>query len=139
MALSAFDDRASPPDEAALTAMLGRSSLHWRALRTRFEAEFTPFAAEWNFAGAKYGWSCRLKHRSRVILYLTPCRRHFLVGLVVGEKAVKAAREAELPAALMAAVEAAPRYGEGRGFRLEVRKKADLAGIFELATIKMRT
>ena len=137
MALSAFDDKAAPPRKAALARMLGRTSTHWDALRTRLGGEFDPLTEEWNFAGKKYGWSLRLKHKKRTIVYMIPCRRFFLAGLVLGEKAVKATRDSAVPAPMLAAIEAAPRYGEGRGLRLEVRNKKDLDGIVKLAMIKM--
>jgi hypothetical protein len=137
MALSAFDDKSAPPRKAALAAMLGRTATHWNALRTRLGEEFEPLAEEWNFAGKNWGWSLRLKHKKRAIVYMTPCRRFFLAGFALGEKAVGAAREARLPAAMLAAIDEAPKYAEGRGVRLEVRNKKDLEGVVKLARIKM--
>jgi hypothetical protein len=46
---------------------------------------------------------------------MTPQKGRFLASFALGEKAVLAARAAGLPAALLAAVDAAPRYAEGRG------------------------
>ena len=79
----------------------------------------------------------RLKQKKRTVLNMTPCRKHFLVGFVLGEKAVKAARVAGLPDAVMKTIEEAPKYAEGRGVLLEVRNKKDLEGVKELAAIKM--
>jgi hypothetical protein len=139
MALSAFDDKSAPPRKAALAEMLGRTSTHWDALRTRLADEFDPLAEDWNFAGAKWGWSLRLKHKKRGIVYMTPCRRHFLAGFALGEKAVKAVRDLKVPQAMLEAIDAAPRYAEGRGVRLEVRNKKDLDGIVKIAMAKMGT
>ena len=117
MALSAFDDKTVEPQAADLQAMLGRSSAAWKKLIARIEVEHAPFETTWNFSGAKWGWSLRLKQKKRTVLYMTPCERHFLVGMVLGEKAVKAARLCELPEPIMALIDDAPRYAEGRGFR----------------------
>lgn len=108
MALSAFDDKAAPPRKTELAKMLGRTGAHWDALRARMGDEFEPLAEDWNFAGQKWGWSLRLKHKKRAIVYLTPCRRFFLAGFALGEKAVKAARESGVPAPMLAAIDAAP-------------------------------
>jgi hypothetical protein len=85
----------------------------------------------------RWGWSLQLKKKKRTILYMTPCKKHFLVGFVLGEKAVKAAHESELPEALLALIDSAPKYPEGRGVRIEVRTKKDLEAIKQLAAVKM--
>lgn len=137
MALSAFEDRSSEPQAAHLQTVLGRSGRLWGQLVAHVETEFAPAAASWNYAGAKWGWSLRLKQKKRTVLYMTPCNRHFLVGMVFGEKAVAAARSSLLPGSIMALIDEAPRYAEGRGFRVEVRLKKDLEAVKELAAIKM--
>ena len=76
-------------------------------------------------------------HKKRPVVYLTPCKRHFLAGLVLGEKAFKAACESKLPAAVLEIVKSATKYPEGRGVRLEVKNKKDVAVVVKLAGIKM--
>ncbi len=137
MALSAFDDATHEPSDDDLAAMLGRSHASWAALTEHLESTYTPLTVDWNWAGAKWGWSLRLKRKKRTILYLTPCRRHFLVGFALGEKAVRAAHESDLPPSVLETIDAAPRYAEGRGVRLEVRFKKDVRAIEALAAIKM--
>ncbi len=137
MALSAFDDRDHPPTSHDLHDMLGRTAACWDELRTHLADRFAPLEEVWNFAGVKYGWSLRLKQKKRTILYLTPCRKHFLVGLVLGEKAVRAAQGEVLPESVLRCIEQAPKYAEGRGVRFEIRSKRDLAAIKDLAHIKM--
>lgn len=46
------------------------------------------------------------------------------------------ARAAGLPPGLLAAIDAAPRYAEGRGFCVEVRALGDARAIARLAGIK---
>ena len=52
-------------------------------------------------------------------------------------KATDAARQANLPEAIMETIEQAPVYGEGRGFRLKTKTKEHLEAIKKLAAIKM--
>ena len=137
MALSAFDDKAKKPRVSDLKAVLGRTGPHWDALRTHLGAEFAPLDETWNFSGASWGWSLRLKQKKRTVLYMTPCRRHFLAGFVLGDKAVRAAHNSTLPDSVLAIIDGAKKYAEGRGVRLEIRNKKDLEHAKELAAIKM--
>ncbi len=137
MALSAFDDKSRAPDESALTDTLGTTAALWHSLREHVQQEYGPLTEQWNYAGAKYGWSLRLKDSRRVVVYCTPCKNHFLASLVLGKKAVQSVRESSLPATIKRLVEAAKEYAEGRGVRLEVRTKADLASVRKLTAIKM--
>jgi hypothetical protein len=137
MALSAFGDKSKPPTANDLAEVLGRTHSHWNALLAHAVAEYDPLDMTWNFAGANWGWSLRLKQKKRTILYLTPCPKHFMVGFALGEKAVAAAGDADLPAAVMKIISAARKYAEGRAVRLEIRNKKDLAAAIKLAAVKM--
>ena len=86
-----------------------------------------------------FGWTLRLKQPARVLVYLTPQRSHFLASFALGEKACAAVREAGVPAAILALIDAAPKYAEGRGVRIPVRNKAGLKGILAIAAIKLST
>jgi len=58
------------------------------------------------------------------------------VSFALGEKAVAAARAHKLPAAVLKAIESAPKYAEGRGVRLEVRQAREVSALATLAEIK---
>jgi len=137
VALSFFDDKSRRPSEAELAAALGRSHALWTAIKTKMTAQCGPLAEEWKYSGKPYGWGFRLVYRKRTILHLVPGERHFLAGFCLGAKAVAAARQAGLSPAVLAAIEAAPQYAEGRGFRMEVRTKADAAEVLTLAALKL--
>ncbi len=137
MALSAFGDKSREPQVADLRSVLGRSSSHWESLIAHTETEFAPLDKTWNFAGAKWGWSLRLKQKKRTVLYMTPCSKHFFVGFALGQKAVKAAHAYPLSDSILAIIDGAPEYAEGRGVRVEVRTKKDLAVVKEVAAVKM--
>ena len=137
MALSAFTDKASTPRPRDLKETLGRSSALWDGLRDHLAAEYQPLTEKWVMYSEKWGWSLQLKRKKRTILYMTPCKKHFLVGFVLGEKAVKAAHESDLPDSVLNLIDSAPKYPEGRGLRVEVRTKRDLGLIEKLAAVKM--
>ena len=139
MSLSAFDDKASPPRPRALHEMLGRTSVLWERLKEDLQAAHGPLVEEWAFSGQAYGWSFRLKEKKRTLVYMTPCRAHFLASFALGEKACLAARTARLPSSILALIDQAPKYAEGRGVRIPVRTKRDLAGVEKLAAVKAST
>jgi hypothetical protein len=136
-ALSVFEDRAHPPVEADLAGALGKSHASWKDLIAHMQEVHGTLAEEWNFAGPKFGWSLRLREKKRVALYLIPGSKSFLVGIVLGEKAVAEARRADIPDAIKDMIEAARAYAEGRGIRIEVRTRKDLDPIRKLAAIKL--
>jgi hypothetical protein len=136
-ALGALDDKSKKPQETDLQRVLGRSYTRWGELVAYIGAEYPPLELEWGFAGARWGWSLRLKQKKRTVLYLTPCTRHFLAGFALGEKAVRAAHAVTLQPSLLTAIDAAPKYAEGRGIRIEVRTKKEVEAVKQLAAVKM--
>ena len=139
MALSFFDDKSTPPTDPALDAALGATRDLWRDLKKRIALRFPPIDEVWGFASKSTGWGLRLKQGERTILYMTPCEGYFLASFALGEKAVKVAQDSKLPRAVLNVIDRAPRYAEGRGVRLEIRKARDLAAIETLALAKMQT
>lgn len=69
---------------------------------------------------------------------MTPCDGHFLASFALGEKAVKEAHAAKLPKTLLSAIDAAPRYAEGRGLRIQVKQSRQVPSLAALAEIKHR-
>lgn len=138
MALSAFDDKQQPPADADLARVLGKAYVLWRDLQQRLVRQFEPLTLEWGFSGKAYGWGLRLKQPKRTVLYMTPCEGHFLASMALGEKAVKAAHAAGLPARVLAVVDSAPKFAEGRAVRLEVRTKRDLVDAERLTVLRMQ-
>ena len=137
MGLSAFSDKSRQPRAEDLKTTLGRSATHWDSLTSHIAAEYAPLEETWNFAGANWGWSLRLKQKKRTVLYMTPCKGFFLVGFVLGEKAVKSAHDSPLPDSILAVIDEAKKYAEGRAVRIEIKNKRDLEITKKLAAIKM--
>lgn len=139
MALSVFDDRSEPPSPAALARALGSAAPLWTRLVSEVAVRHPPIEEQWNFAGAKFGWSMRIRQGDRVVLYVTPCDGHFLVGVVLGEAAVVAAKAEGIPSAIEELLDASPKNAEGRGFRFPVRSASDVDAAIVLADAKLRT
>lgn len=137
MALSIFDDKAKQPTDADVAKALGSASKAWIDLKARVAAAHGPIREEWGFTAKSTGWGLRLKRGDRTILYMTPCSGYFRVSFVLGDKAVRAAHERGLPEPILAMLDAARKYAEGRGIRLEVRKLAELRPIEALVAIKV--
>jgi len=137
MALSAFDDKAKPPKPAQVKQVLGASHELWQAIIDHLSEQYPPVDEKWGFSGKAWGWGLKVKQKKRAILYLTPQDAFFYVGFALGEKAVAAFLAAKPPKRLRELIEAAPRYAEGRGVRIEVRQRTDLKWIEKIAAAKM--
>jgi len=137
MALSAFDDKSRPPQDDDLATTLGSAFVFWNELKRLIASRFTPLSMEWGFSSKKTGWGLRLKREKRTVLYMTPCEGYFMASFALGEKAVKAAHENDLPVSVLEIIDSAKKYAEGRGVRLEVRNAEDVRNVEKLAVIKM--
>jgi len=134
------NDRSSPPGERELEKMLGRAYSLWTRLRAELSSEFGPLAEKWSYSAKTERWSLQLKQqrqKKRTVLYMIPCRGHFLAAFALGEKACLAARKGGLPASVLEVIDRAPKYPEGRGVWLEVRSRKDVENAGRLVEIKM--
>jgi hypothetical protein len=137
MVLSAFNDKSKKPGIEDLEATLERAFTHWEGLINHCKSGYPPLDEMWNYASAKWGWVLRLKQKKRTILYMTPCKGFFVVGFVLGDKAVKAVYETPMPKLVLSDIEGAKKYAEGRAIRIEVKSKKDLDTVKKLAEVKM--
>ena len=136
MALSAFGKNDRPPGESDLRATLGKAHPAWDGLRALVAERLGPITELWAFTSATTGWGLRLRHKDRVILYMTPQQNRFLVSFVLGEQAVAVAQDARLPAWVLSAITEAPRYAEGRGVRVTVTSRRQISSLVALAQVK---
>jgi hypothetical protein len=130
---NAFIGRPNAPTEEELTTALGAVRTLWDELL----AELALPIQEWHSYSIKAGWSLKLKLGKRTIVYLTPCAGAIRVAFVLGDKAMKAARECRLPARVVKMLDEAPRYPEGNGVRMEITQRRELAAVKKLAAVKM--
>ncbi len=132
-----FVDRPKPPTDDELAAALGSAKALWDQLVSELADECGVTIQEWNSYSRKAGWSLRLKHKERTIVYLSPCRRCFRVAFALGDKAVQAAHQSKLPQGVLKVIEEAKSYAEGTAVRLDVKGPRDVAIVKKLARIKL--
>lgn len=138
MALSALDDLTAEPTDGQVAAALGPALGAWSELCRWLDRRGLVDSWQWGSSGRKYGWALRAKLGKRTIAYLIPQHGSFLVGLVLSDRALAAARATALSQPVIEVIDAARRYAEGTGFRLPVADTADLADIRRLVEIKAR-
>ena len=137
VSLGRLDDPGEESSPESIQGLLGSSSPLWFDLVEYLADRYPPITEEWAFPGQKYGWSLRLVRRKRRIVYMTPQKEQFTVGVVLGDRAVAAANKSSLPATILEEINGARRYAEGRGVRIEVTSAEDLRAIKLLADNKM--
>jgi hypothetical protein len=137
MVYSAFNDKMVVPDGADVGVALGSSLDRWCAIRSALIEQYPNVDEDWVYSGKSQGWALRFKDGKRTILYLTASQDQFRVGLSLGEKVLTAVLNSGLPAHILAIVEEAPRYSEGRGVRIVVQTDEDVQSVLILAKIKM--
>ncbi len=134
---NAFIGKTTQPTSKQLSAELGDSKKLWMQLVADLKKECEISGEEWNSPSPKYGWSLRLKHKKRNVVYLGPCHGCFRVAFVLGDKGMKVARAADFPADVAKVIAEAPHYPEGNAIRFEVKSASDLEAVKRLARIKI--
>ena len=134
---NAFIGKKEKPSAKDVAAALGASARVWEQLVGWLAKEHGVCEEEWKSISPKYGWSLRLKLKKRTIVHMSPCKGSFRVAFVLGDRAVKAALQSDLPKNVVKLIEDAPRYAEGTGVRLEVKDGNNMTAIHKLAEVKL--
>jgi hypothetical protein len=129
--------RAKGSDAAQWKATLGRAYAPWAGIVRVVEALASPLEIQWRPSKIAFGHVCLLRHRQRTLLYLLPEQASITVAIVIGERAYGLAMASTLSVAVKSSLAAARPYAEGRGIRVPVRTKRDLATIRKLVVIKL--
>lgn len=137
MALSLFDDKSKQPTKQILAKALGKQYQLWTDIAEYVVKKYPKAIEEWKYPGVKYGWSFRLKDKKRNIIYMGPRDGFIMVAFVFGDKGFDAVQESSLSQSIKDELRNTTKYVEGRGIRLQVRTKADLANIKTLIDIKL--
>jgi len=134
---NAFIGRTKPPGDEDVAAALGDVKPLWDEIVVGLSQEFGLTRSEWKSYGVKHGWSLKLLRGKRTIVHLAPCTGSIHVLFILGDRAVAAARAARLGATAAKVLDAAPRYPEGTGVRIEVSRPRQLPLVRRLARIKL--
>lgn len=137
MEANAFIGKTKKPTVEELAAALGAARAMWDLFIAGLAEENGVDVREWSSYSPKAGWALRLKHKKRTIVWLAPCQGCFRVAFILGDKAMKAARECGFPKRVMKILEEAPKYPEGTGVRITVKGAKDIAALKKLAEIKL--
>lgn len=135
--MNAFIGKPEEPTDADLAAALRRAKPVWDQLLIDLARELGVSVHEWRCYSRKAGWSLRAKCKARTIVWLSPSSGCFTAHFILGEKAMRAARESRLPQRIVKALSQAPKYPEGTGVRLEVRTSREIGMLKRLAAIKV--
>jgi len=136
--INAFVGKKEKPTEQEMAHALGSAAEAWSQFIEWIAKEQEVSEKEWKgICVDKYGWSLRLKKKGRNIVFLAPGEGCFLAAFSLSDRALKASEKAHLSRAVKKALADAPRYPEGTGLRLVVRKASDLGPIREIAVIKL--
>jgi hypothetical protein len=133
---NAFIGKKVKPTTAEVAAALAKTAALWQQLVDELAERRVTFQ-EWVCLEQKYGWSLRLKRNKRTIVHMEPCKDCFRVLFILGDKALAAVPQSDLPPRLRKQIEDAPFYSEGAGIRLVVKAAPDLPAVLKLATLKL--
>ena len=133
---NSFIGKRSEPSDKELSEALGAARVLWDRLLAELSEQQVSDGYEWNSYSAKAGWSLKVKHGKRTILYLSPCEHSFRASLALGDKAVKAALASGLPAPVLKMIREAKRYAEGTAVRLDVKSAKEIDTVMKLAAAK---
>ncbi len=137
MSPSPFLDRASPPGRADLEKVLGTASRLWDELRERLAGDVAPIGERWSYSGKSHGWLLQLRRGNTTLVNLVPGRNCFVASLALNAKACREAEKGGLSESVRTAIREGREFPEGRGVRVEVRSRKDLADVETLASLRM--
>jgi len=120
-----------------LSGALGQSYKYWEEIKNSLENQYGPLIEEWKYYSATSGWTLKLLLKKRNLFFFAPCEKYFRLAFIFGDKAVSAVEKSDLPLKMVQELKSAKRYVEGRGLRLEIKKKTDVKNIITLVAIKI--
>ena len=98
--------------------------------------QYGTLTEEWKYYSASSGWTLESLLKAD-LFFFAPCEKDFRIAFIFGDKAVSAGEESNLPAQMVQELKSAKRYVEGRGLRLEIKRKGDVKHVIALAGIKI--
>lgn len=117
---------------------MGAAKPVWDALVADLAVEYDVAIQEWNCYSLKAGWSLRLKRGKRTILWMAPCAGCFRVAVILGDKAVAAARQGGLSQRVLRMIDSAQRFPEGMAVRVHITSTKEIPTLKKLAEIKLQ-
>lgn len=135
--ISVFTDKSVIPSEGDLKESISDTFELWNLIKDYVHFKYPNSIDEWNFPGAKYGWSYRMKDKKRAIIYFLPRENYFKVAFVYGHKAFEMVMNSNVNNKIKEELNAAKQYAEGRGIRIDVVNSNIVNDIKTLIDIKL--
>jgi len=133
-----FNNKLQEPTDEMLALALGDTKELLDSIGHFIEMKFGDFHPEWKYYGTKFGWSLKLFHKKRNVVFVEPEDGYFGLAFAIGEKAFKEIMESEITDSIKNQLTEAKVYVEGRPLRLEIRSKADLEPLWLIISIKLK-
>lgn len=138
MSSSIFSDKLIKPDKQNLVEALQNTYKLWEEIRKYIRSEFGETVEEWKYYNSKIGWTLKSLNKKRNLFFFIPCDKYFKISFAFGEKAVTEIEKSNLPDKIIEEIKNARKYMEGRGLRVEVKKRKDVDIIKKLVDIKIK-
>lgn len=126
-------EKAKPPTNHELTALLGESYAAFLALTQRGSS----VTCEWKRYSRTSPWVLKVSQGDRTLFYATPRAGAFEATVVLGKRATEAALNGQVSKKLHASIRSAKTYVEGRPVRVVVTNEADVPGVEQLVAVKL--
>ncbi|MCL2756127.1 MAG: DUF3788 domain-containing protein [Firmicutes bacterium] len=136
MALSVFDEKASMPHDDMTVIALGDSYKLWETIRNHLSENYRNVTEEWKFYGKESGWTKNIKSGKRTLFMFVPMNGKFQIYFTLGERAVAAVHNSDLPKEIKSLVPDAKQCVCGFGFRFDVETMLDTDAVVKLVAIK---
>ena len=131
MAESIFGEKVIIPNEEMLSEALKSGKVLWDKMIDISEGK-----GEWKFYMKAAGWTYPIKKNKRTLFYMMPKDGWFKLIFVYGQRAVEAAKSADLPEQILNDLLEAKAYVEGRSLSVDVNGEADMDTVQKLLKLK---
>jgi hypothetical protein len=138
MAISIFDDKQVMPDEKALSEALGESYKYYQDICKVLKNQYGDLTRDWKHYSKSSGWTLKLLHKKRNILFLGPRKDHFVITFIFGDKATDAVLNCPLPERIKKSLSDSKKFIEGRVVNIEVKSQDEANNVMLLIDIKMK-
>lgn len=132
-----FPDRSPQPSIADLDRALADSATLLHDLKQHLAHHYEQPILDWKYYSKAAGWTLAIRLKRRTVLHLLPGRGVFTVVFVLGNRAVLATADADLPQPILDSISSARDYVEGRSFRFDVATRDDLETVIKLVAVKL--
>jgi hypothetical protein len=139
MSIGAFTDKKQQPTEEEIFAMIGSRLPLWGEL-IQFIRESYPADEDFTFLyGKKYGWALRFRIRRQLLTSLYPTAGGFTAQVNLSPEAIEQALAMQPGKNVLAAIDRAHPYPEGRWLFIPIELADDIHDIKRLLALRAET